>query len=137
MRGRISPQTIARYSALHPWRTIGLWAVLLVVAFGIISTLLSGALTAQYSFFGSPPSKVGADLLSQRMGMPQKADEIVIVSSPTRTAASPAFRQTVLGIQDRIAALGPGVVDSVVSAFKGGSPAAMISANGHTAIIPV
>ena len=40
-------------------------------------------------------------------------------------------------MQDRIAALGPGVVDSVVSAFKGGSPAAMISANGHTAIIPV
>ena len=137
MKGRISPQTVARSCALHPWRAIGIWAVLLLVAFGIISTLLSGALTAQYSFFGSPPSKVGADLLSQRMGMPQKADEIVVVSSPTRTATSPAFRQTVLGIQSRIAALGPGVVDSVVSAFRGGSPAAMISANGHSAIIPV
>ena len=42
-----------------------------------------------------------------------------------------------LGLQGRIAALGPGVVDSVVSAFRGGSPAAMISANGRTAIIPI
>ena len=65
---------------------------------------------------------------------------------PTRSSSSarrprrrraPPSAQTVLGIQDRIAALGPGVVDSVVSAFKGGSPAAMISANGHTAIIPI
>ena len=137
MRGRISPQTVARACALHPWRAIGIWAVLLLAAFGLISTLLSGALTAQYSFFGNPPSQVGADLLSQRMGMPQKADEIVVVSSTTQTATSPAFRQTILGIQNRIAALGPGVVDSVVSAFKGGSPAAMISANGHTVIIPI
>jgi RND superfamily putative drug exporter len=116
---------------------MGLWLVLVLVAFGVIGTLLSGALTAQYSFFGKPPSKVGSDLLAQRMGMPQKADEIVVVSSPTQTATSPAFRQEVLGIQGRIAALGPSVVDSVVSAFRGGSPTAMVSANGHSAIIPV
>ena len=91
MTRRISPQTVARYSALHPWRTIGLWAVLLLAAFGLISTLLPGALTAQYSFFGNPPSQVGADLLSQRMGMPQKADEIVVVSSPTRRRRAPRF----------------------------------------------
>ena len=134
---KISPQTVARYSALHPRRTIGLWVVLVVAAFAIIGTLLSGALTAQYVFFGNPASQVGRDLLAKRMGMPQKAHEIVIVSSPTQTASTPAFRQEILGLQGRITSLGPGVVDSVVSAFKGGSPAAMISADGHTAIIPI
>jgi RND superfamily putative drug exporter len=137
MRGRISPQTVARYSALHPWKTIGLWAVLLLAAMAVIGSLLSGALTAQYSFVGKPDSQVGRDLLAQRMGMPQKANEIVVVSSSTQAATSPAFRQEVLGLQSRIAALGPGVVDSVVSPFRGGNPAAMISANGHTAIIPI
>ena len=137
MRGRISPQTVARYSALHPWRTIGLWAVLLLAAMAVIGSLLSGALTAQYSFVGKPDSQVGRDLLAQRMGMPQKANEIVVVSSSTQAATSPAFRQEVLGLQSRIAALGPGVVDSVLSPFRGGNPAAMISANGHTAIIPI
>ena len=41
-----------------------------------------------------------------------------------------------LGLQQRIAALGPGVVDSAISAYKGGN-AQLISADGHTAIIPV
>ena len=72
MRGRISPQTVARYSALHPWKTIGLWAVLLLAAMAVIGSLLSGALTAQYSFVGKPDSQVAADL---RVGL---ADEAVL-----------------------------------------------------------
>jgi RND superfamily putative drug exporter len=136
MKARISPQTVARSCALHPWRAIGLWAVLLLAGVGVIASLLPGALTAQYTFFSRPPSKVGSDLLAQRLHMPQKADEVVVVSSPSRTATSPAFRSEVLGLQDRIAALGPGVVDSVLSAFRGGG-AAMISADGHSAILPV
>ena len=137
MRRRISPQTVARACAGHPWKTIAVWAVLVVAAFGLIGAFLPGALTAQYSFFSSPDSKKGADLLSQRMNMPQKAHEIVVVMSPGRNASSPAFRREVLGLQGRIAALGPGVVDSVVSAWRGGSPAAMISHDGRTAIIPI
>ena len=140
MRRRISPQTVARWCALHPWKTIAVWAGLVVVAFGLIGVFLPGALTAQYSFFNSPDSKKGQDLLTARMNMPQKAREIVVVSAPAQsgqTATSPAFRQTVLGLQSRIAALGPGVVDSVVSAYRGGNPAAMISRDGRTAIIPI
>jgi RND superfamily putative drug exporter len=137
MRRTISPQSVARYCALHPWRTIGLWALLVVLAFGLIGVLLPRALTAQYTFFNNPPSQVGANLLASRMGMPQKADEVVVVSSQSQTAASPAFRAEVLRIQSRIAALGPSVTDSVVSAFRGGRAVAMISANGHSAIIPV
>ena len=134
---KVSPQTLARYSALHPWRTIALWAAILLAGVGVITIFLPGALTAQYTFFGRPPSQVGANLLAQRMGMPQKADEVVVVSSPSQIATSRAFRAEILGIQSRITALGPGVVDSVLSAFKGGSPAAMISASGHSVIIPV
>ncbi len=70
MKRRISPQTVARYCALHPWKTIGLWALLVVVAFGLIGIFLPGALTAQYTFISNPGSRKGADLLAQRMGMP-------------------------------------------------------------------
>ncbi|HMK93758.1 MAG TPA: MMPL family transporter, partial [Thermoleophilia bacterium] len=94
-------------------------------------------LTAQYSFVSNPDSQVGRNLLAQRMNMPQKANEVVIVSSATQNATSPAFRNEVLGLQARLAALGPGVVDTVVSPFKGGDPRTMISADGHSAIIPI
>jgi RND superfamily putative drug exporter len=136
MRRRISPQTIARFAATHPWRSIGVWAGLLVVAVVAIGALLPGALTAQYSFVSNPDSQVGRDLLASRMNMPQKANEIVVVSSATTPATSAAFKAEVLGLQQKITALGPGVVDSVVSAYQGGVPQ-MISADGHTAIIPI
>ena len=47
---KISPQTVAPPARSHPWRTIGVWVVLLFGAFALISALLSGALTTQASF---------------------------------------------------------------------------------------
>jgi len=133
---KISPQTVGRAAARHPWMTIAAWVVLLVVAGGVIATVLPGTLTAEYSFVGNPDSQVGRDLLAQKMDMPRKATEVVILQSQAAAATDPRFRAAVLALQSEISALGPGVVDSVASAFEGGSKQ-MISADGHTAIIPI
>ncbi len=133
---RLSPTALARASARRPWLTIALWAAALVAAAAVILLVLPGTLTAQYTFLGNPDSQRGRDLLQQRLNMPQKANEVVIVRSTGTSASSPAFRSEVLGLQQRITALGPGVVDSVRSAYQGGN-ASLISADGHTAIIPV
>jgi putative drug exporter of the RND superfamily len=133
---RLSTTTLARGSARRPWLTLGVWAAALIVAAAVIALVLPGTLTAQYTFLGNPASQVGRDLLQQRMNMPQKANEVVIVRSTATSATTPAFRAEVLGLQQRIAALGPGVVDSAVSAYRGGNNT-LISADGHTAIIPV
>jgi len=133
---RLSTTTLARGSARRPWLTLGIWAAALVVAAAVIVLVLPGTLTAQYTFLGNPGSQVGRNLLQQRMNMPQKANEVVIVRSTATDAATPAFRNEVLGMQQRIAALGPGVVDSVVSAYQGGNKT-LVSADGHTAIIPL
>jgi RND superfamily putative drug exporter len=113
-----------------------MWAVALVAAAAAIVLVLPGSLTAQYSFLGNPDSQRGRDFLQQRMDMPQKANEVVIVRSAGATAADPAFRSYVLGLQRDITALGPGVVDSAVSAYRGGNKT-LISADGRTAIIPI
>ena len=133
---RLSTTSLARGSARRPWLTLSLWAVALVAAAATIALVLPGTLTAQYTFLGNPGSQRGRDLLQQRMNMPQKANEVVIVRSSATSASAPAFRAEVLGLQQRIAALGPGVVDSAVSAYQGGDKT-LISADGHTAIIPV
>ena len=133
---RLSTTALARGAARRPWLTLGVWAAALVAAAVVIVLVLPGTLTAQYTFLGNPASQRGRDLLQQRMNMPQKANEVVIVRSTATSAGTPAFRSEVLGLQQRIAALGPGVVDSAISAYKGGN-AQLISADGHTAIIPV
>ena len=60
----------------------------------------------------------------------------MIIRSQTASATDPAFRATVLDLQKDIAALGPGVVDSVASAYQGGDDT-LISADGRTTILPV
>ena len=133
---RLSPTSLARGAARRPWLTVTMWIVGLLVAATVIVLVLPGTLTAQYTFLGNPDSKRGLDLLQQRMHLPQKANEVVIVRSGGTTTASPAFRAYVLGLQRQIAALGPGVVDSVASAWRGGGKT-LISADGRTAILPI
>ncbi len=133
---RISTTTLARGSARRPWLTLGLWGAALVAAGAIIALVLPGTLTAQYSFLGDPDSQVGRDLLQERLGIPQKANEVVIVRSTEVAATDPAFRAAVLAVQRDINALGPAVVDGAVSAFRGGDKT-LLSADGRTAIIPV
>ena len=130
----LSSTAMSRASARHPWRTIGIWALGLVTAVAVIVLLLPGTLTTQYTFLGNPDSQAGRDLLQQKLDMPQKANEVVIVRSPSQTASDPAFRAFTLGVQQRIAALGPGVVDGVASYARGGD-ASMVSKDGRTAII--
>ena len=133
---RLSTSTLARGSARRPWLVVGLWALGLVAAAVAIVLVLPGALTAQYSFSNNPDSQVGRDLLAARIGMPQKANEVVIVRSATQTASAPAFRSYVLSLQSSIAALGPGMVDTVASPYEGGDKS-LISGDGHTVIVPI
>jgi len=133
---RLSSSTLARGSARRPWLVFGLWALGLVAAAAAIVFVLPGTLTAQYTFTNNPDAQVGRDLLAQRMNMPQKANEVVIVRSASQMASAPAFRSYVLGLQSDIAALGPGVVDAVASPYKGGDKT-LISADGRTAILPI
>ena len=133
---RLSTTNLARGSARRPWLTLALWGGALLAAGAIIALVLPGSLTAQYSFLGNPDSKRGLDLMQQRLNLPQKANEVVIVRSQTESATDPAFRAGVLALQRDLAALGPGVVDSVTSAYEGGDQT-LVSADGRTTILPV
>ncbi len=133
---RLSITSLARGSARRPRLVVGLWLLGLVAAAAAIAVVLPGALTAQYTFSNDPDSQVGRDLLAARMDMPQKANEVVIVRSPTRPASESAFRSYVLALQTEIADLGPSVVDVVISPYAGGDES-LISADGHTVILPI
>ena len=50
---RISPETLARASSRHPWRTIVTWVVALLVAGGLTGALLADVLSNDISFTNS------------------------------------------------------------------------------------
>ena len=58
---KINPETLARASSRHPWRTVGVWAVILVAGFAASGVLLDSALTTDIDFTNNPEAKRAAD----------------------------------------------------------------------------
>src|SRR5947209_6773838 len=63
---KISPESMARASSRHPWRTLGLWVVL-IMSMGIVSSnLLAGVLSQNISFTNKPESVQAQDILDKK-----------------------------------------------------------------------
>ena len=130
-------ERLARTSALHPWRTIGLWAVLIVLAVLAVGSLLGSGLTSEMKFRAAKPdSLVGQELLQQRLTGPQKVTDFVIVRSATLTVDDPAFEAYVTDVAAKIQALGPNVVADVATFYQTNDPTA-VSKDEHSTLIPV
>jgi RND superfamily putative drug exporter len=81
----LSTESLARASALHPWRTVGLWIAAVVVSMGIIVVLLGDTLTSEGEVTSDTDSKRAEALLGQHFPTPpessdQAATEVVVVS---------------------------------------------------------
>jgi uncharacterized membrane protein YdfJ with MMPL/SSD domain len=82
---RISTESLAGASARHPWRTIGLWVLAVVVAFVLIGALLGDALTTEGEVTSPTDSRRAEDLVAEHFpASPDAPDrtttEVVIVS---------------------------------------------------------
>ncbi len=97
---RLSPEPLARRSARRPWTTIGVWAVVLVIAVVLIGTLCNDALTTNFAFTNTPESQRGVDLLEDLRGVPNSTNEVVIVQSDTLTVDDTEFQEFVVGTPD-------------------------------------
>ena len=53
---RLNPETIARASSRHPWRTIGVWVLLIGVMGFVSQRYLAGVLTQDIAFTNRPDS---------------------------------------------------------------------------------
>ena len=138
MTRRFSTERLARASARHPWRTIGAWAVALLVAVVCVGALLGGALTTDDDFTNTPESKQADALIARsfdRRGQEDlHADEVVLVHSPTLTTGAEAFRQRVRRLERELRAL-PGV--TVMASGAPGSPVeddSLVARDGHTSL---
>jgi RND superfamily putative drug exporter len=119
MRSLISPAAWARRSAARPWRVVTAWSVVLIFSVAVIALMLSGALTAQNGFTGSPESQRANALISDRAGQADRVVESVVVRPASAAGAVAA----------RLESLPANAVTSV--------GAAMPSRDGSSALVPV
>ncbi len=136
MLERMTPERLARASSRRPWLAIGIW-VLVVVAAGLASSqLLGNALTNDVRFTNQPESLRAKELIDARFHRPSHDTEFVIVQSPEATVRQHVFRAAVADVQGRLAALGPGVVDSSLSYHQTRDPS-MVSRDKHATLVSV
>ncbi|MEA2584572.1 MAG: putative drug exporter of the superfamily [Thermomicrobiales bacterium] len=132
---------LARVSSHRPWRTIGIWIVLLVILGGLQGVLPMQS-TSDVTLLNNPESDRGWDLLTQHgIRQERSGTETVIVRSATTTVADPAFQQTVRQVTDAIRADTKIVASATnyyeVNAQSPDGATGLVSADGKTTIIPV
>jgi putative drug exporter of the RND superfamily len=107
---KINPETLARASSRHAWRTVGIWAVILVLGFGASGVLLSNALTTDFDFTNNPEAIQAQTLLQQKQLEQDVTPETFVMTGPQGATTDPAFTAQVNAALQDIRALDPTVV---------------------------
>jgi putative drug exporter of the RND superfamily len=128
-------ERLARASSRRPWLTIGVWLVAVVVALGVVATLLGDVLTSEGQVTTDTDSKRAERLLGERF-RPTPADfisEVVVVRAVNGKIDTARIEQLAADLRSAGAALvlTPKDDDSLVS--KGGEAAALPVALGDAA----
>ena len=132
---RINPESFARASSRHPWRTVVVWVLVLGGAIGLVAGGLFGdALTNAIDFTNEPEAKEAARLVEERLRGEEPDSELILVISETETVEDPTFTEYIAAVQDEVQALGPDVVTSVGSYLTEDGP---VSESGRAVLMPV
>jgi RND superfamily putative drug exporter len=126
---------LARASSRHPWRTVALWCVAIVLSVGAIAGLLGSSLTTDAEMTNDPESYRGYDVLDAHFPpSTDYVDELVVVRSRTATVDDAPFRAKVESLAGAIEATG---VTQPVRTFLTSGDRALVSPDRHATVIPV
>ncbi len=142
---KISPQTLARASSHHPWRTLLLWIVLVVMMGAISGRLLAGALTQDISFTNNPESIRAQKIIDSKLteGKKPKSTEFFIIQSKSLTVDQAGFKSEVQKVQQQIKDQAAGILSSQpvsyydLASAAPAQAAALVSANQKSTLLPV
>jgi RND superfamily putative drug exporter len=130
MFGFLSPHSLARTSARHPWLVLGAWAVVIAAALFAATDMRID----DKSKISGTDSQAARELLESRLQGAQPPGETVVISSEHASVDDPAFQQFVAGFAARAAGL-PGVI-ATYTYFETGART-MVSADGHSTLVSV
>jgi len=127
---------LAAHCARHPWRTVGIWAAMLVAASALVATQLGGSLTTDQRIWNNPDYVLGDRIIAERFDRPDGVTELVIVRAESSTVDESSFRATVERLQADLVALGPATVQGVFSYYQTGDPS-LVSRDRQSLLLPV
>ena len=113
---RLSPEALSHASSRHPWRTIGIWVVVVAMMGYVTSTMLAGVLTTEIAFTNEPESVRAEALLKREFtGSDANTEFLIVRSTSGATVHDEDFKGYVASLTDEVNALGPKVVGDEAS----------------------
>jgi RND superfamily putative drug exporter len=120
---------LAWASARHPWRAIGVWAVLALLAIAAIAALLGGSLTTEGRPTNDPQSLRAEDVRAEAFPSSDTSaiTDVVVVRSARYTTDEPEFEGFLERLTDSSTTLGASVV----------TPEPQVSEDGRALLVGV
>ena len=124
-------QSLARVSAVHPWRVLSAWGLILAASVVAIGTLLGSAFTSDGSITTNPDSIRAQQVIADNFSQADRIDDAVIIYSADLTSDDAEFRAFVTEVRSSIEATGAAetVRDPYAADLSG------ISDDGHAAVV--
>ncbi|HET7235631.1 MAG TPA: MMPL family transporter [Actinomycetota bacterium] len=114
---RLNPESLARASSRHPWRTIGAWLAGIVAMGAVSAVMLGDVLTDDLAFANRPEAERAQEVIDERFAGSARDTEFLVVSSATHRTDLPAYAEFVTGLQAEVGKLGPQVVAGPVVTY--------------------
>jgi RND superfamily putative drug exporter len=105
---KLSPESLARASSRHPWRTLGLWLVLIFAMGALSNAMLGDVLNQDIAFTNKPESVRAQDLIDKHFtvgGTEADSTEFFVIQSESLTVDDPQYRELVDTVKTQISAL--------------------------------
>jgi RND superfamily putative drug exporter len=103
---RLNPESLARASSRHPWRTVVVWLLVAAAAVAVSIPLLGGVLNNDIRFTNKPESVKAQDIIDAKFENKTAGagTEYAIVSNPNLVVSDPGFQTFVKQLQGALAA---------------------------------
>src|SRR3954453_21914908 len=124
-------QRLARVSAVHPWRVLTAWSLILAASVVAIGALIGTAFSSEGTLTTSPDSVQAERVIAENFSQGDRIDEAVIIHSATLTTGTPEFRTFVAGVRSSIQ--DTGVVRNVRDPYDVDRPG--ISRDEHAVVV--
>jgi RND superfamily putative drug exporter len=126
-------QKLGRTAALHPWRVVVAWGLVVAASVVVIGTLLASAFTSDAGITTSPDSAKAEKVIAENFSQGDRIDEAVIIYSAQLRADDPKFKAFVAEVRASIR--GTDAAKTIGDPYAPARTA--ISEDGHAVLVNV
>src|SRR3954463_16763252 len=99
-------QRLARAAAVHPWRVVVAWGLVLLASIVAIVTLIGSAFTAEDTAASNPESARASQVIGDNFSQGDRIDDAVIIHSAALTSDDPQFQKFVTAVRSSLKGTG-------------------------------